>query len=565
MKRFAQFACFATLIALVSAPVYGAGPASVSGLVRDSAGVPQIGAEVQLLRADLSVATSVYTDSKGRFLMRSVMPGRYGVKAICSSFLPSLRENVRVHSSTIVNLTLNTLYEAMQWLPSQPRSASARKDDWDWTLRSAADRPLLRWLENGPLVVVTDGPGAQPRLKARIVATGEAGTFGESGERISVGVEETPSESRELLASVDFAPNTDGWMESMLGFRQDLGFAGSVQSVAAVAIHPEVESAGGQGVQEATVSSSKTINFGPSVDAEVGTAAVLARFADQSAGILAASLPFATVAWHDGPTAVHYRMATTIQGGATASGTQAAAWLPNLTMREGSLVMERGLHQEIGWERRTDASGMSLMVYNDRIENPVVEGAAQAVEGSQGMPFAGALLDSTSGLVRGAGSNFTSTGLRASVERSLPGGNRVRLTYANGDALVIPAAMQLRPAGLMQILAASHPRHAQMYSLSLSGTLEGTRTRWRATYRWQPEDTVTAVAPFDLNGSEPYFNLHVRQPFLMRRDGVTGFEALVDVQNLLAQGYRPYLLPDGSVVIFAQGQRALRAGLAFTF
>jgi hypothetical protein len=30
-------------------------------------------------------------------------------------------------------------------------------------------------------------------------------------------------------------------MESMLGFRQDLGFAGSVQSVAAVAIHPEID------------------------------------------------------------------------------------------------------------------------------------------------------------------------------------------------------------------------------------------------------------------------------------------------------------------------------------
>ena len=29
-------------------------------------------------------------------------------------------------------------------------------------------------------------------------------------------------------------------------------------------------------------------------------------------------------------------------------------------MRNGELALEHGLHQEIGWERRTDASGMSF-------------------------------------------------------------------------------------------------------------------------------------------------------------------------------------------------------------
>ncbi len=60
------------------------------------------------------------------------------------------------------------------------------------------------------------------------MATGQEGTFGESGERFTAIVEDTPSDSRELLARVDFAPDTDAGMESMLGFRQDLGIAGSV-------------------------------------------------------------------------------------------------------------------------------------------------------------------------------------------------------------------------------------------------------------------------------------------------------------------------------------------------
>jgi hypothetical protein len=60
-------------------------------------------------------------------------------------------------------------------------------------------------------------------------------------------------------------------------------------------------------------------------------------------------------------------------------------------------------------------------------------------------------------------------------------------------------------------------------------------------------------------------NLNLRQVIRPARDGVGGFEALLDVQNLLAQGYRPYIVNDGSVLIFAQQQRGIRGGLAFTF
>jgi hypothetical protein len=37
------------------------------------------------------------------------------------------------------------------------------------------------------------------------------------------------------------------------------------------------------------------------------------------------------------------------------------------------------------------------------------------------------------------------------------------------------------------------------------------------------------------------------------------------MKNLLAEGYRPYLLSNGTVLVFAQDQRSFRAGLAFTF
>lgn len=531
-------------------------------MVRDSAGVPQIGAVVQLLRPDLSVLAVVYTNSKGRFSIPSVAPGRYAVKAMDTSFLPSLRENVRVHHATVVNLTLNTLYEVMQWLPAQPRAANAQKDDWAWTLRSAANRPLLRWLEDGPLVVVSDGPSARPKLKARLLATGQEGTFGESGERITASVQETPSDSRELLASVDFAPGTDAAMESMLGFRQELGFAGSVQSVAAVTIHPEIEGPGGGGVQEAGVRSWETINLGDEFEAEVGSEQVVARFAQDSPNVAIASLPFASFGWRNGASTIRYRMTTVMPSGT--EETAASAWLPAMSATStGELALEHGLHQEIGWERQTDASGMTVLLFADKIDNPVLE-AATSFPGGIAPPLAGAaLFDGVSGLLRTAGQDFSTTGVMASVERRLPGGNHVRLSYANGDALVMPAASH--PTPLLEVVEAAHPRRVQTYALALSGTLDGSGTRWRASYRWQPEDTVTQVAPFAASAIEPYLSLHLRQPVRVWRDGGAGIDALLNVGNLLAQGYRPVVLSDGSVLIFAQTQRSVGAGLAFTF
>jgi hypothetical protein len=526
--------------------------------VRDSSGAAQIGAMVELLRPDLSVAATVFTDSKGRFSFPSVVPGKYALKAMGTSFLPSLRENLRVRSNTVVNLTLNTLFEVVQWLPAEPRAANAQKDDWAWTLRSAANRPLLRWLEDGPLVVVTEGPGSSPKLKARLMATGQAGTFGENGERFSATVEDTPSESRELLARVDFAPNSDAGMESMLGFRQDLGFAGAVQSVAALTIRPEVDAGAADGLEEAAMRTWETMNLGDSLQAEVGATQVLARFGSNSPGTLATALPFANVGVRNGESAFRYRM-TTMMPGSAHDDTEAAAWTPEVLERDGRLALEHGLHQEIGWERHTDTSNVALLVYADHVVNPLVEGYDHAAQGSTPP----ALYDTASGLLHAAGANYSTAGMQALLEHRLPHGNSVRLSYANGDALVMMAST--RPMATAQILASAHARHAQTYSLSLSGTLDGTKTQWRASYRWQPEDTVTRVAPFAIDAAEPYLNLHFRQPLRLRTDGDSHVEALIDLNNLLAEGYRPFLSSDGSMLVFAQDQRSVRGGLAFTF
>ena len=71
------------------------------------------------------------------------------------------------------------------------------------------------------------------------------------------------------------------------------------------------------------------------------------------------------------------------------------------------------------------------------------------------------------------------------------------------------------------------------------------------------------IAPYSIGAIEPYLNLHLRQPIVTHNNGVN-VEALLNVTNLLAEGYRPYITNSGTVV-FAQDQRGIAAGVAFTF
>jgi hypothetical protein len=49
------------------------------------------------------------------------------------------------------------------------------------------------------------------------------------------------------------------------------------------------------------------------------------------------------------------------------------------------------------------------------------------------------------------------------------------------------------------------------------------------------------------------------------RERARSLDAMIDMRNLLAQGERPFQLTDGSLLVFAQDQRGVTAGLALTF
>jgi hypothetical protein len=76
---------------------------------------------------------------------------------------------------------------------------------------------------------------------------------------------------------------------------------------------------------------------------------------------------------------------------------------------------------------------------------------------------------------------------------------------------------------------------------------------------------VTAVDPYAPFSDQAYFSCYLRQALRLGHLLPQGLDATIDVTNLLAQGYRPFLSADGQTLYLAQSPRALQAGLAFTF
>ena len=113
--------------------------AIISGTVRDVRGTPQMGALIELMRAEDGTIATAVSDDHGRYIMATIIPGRYELRATAAFFIPLLRNDVRLRAGvqSIVNLTMNNLFDADNWLPAQRRRADEPVDDWKWTDRKS--------------------------------------------------------------------------------------------------------------------------------------------------------------------------------------------------------------------------------------------------------------------------------------------------------------------------------------------------------------------------------------------------------------------------------------------
>ena len=130
-------------------PVLG----KLAGVVRDTAGTPQMGASVELAPESAGVTAShvLLTNTQGIFQGSKLVPGLYTLRVTLAGFLPTLEKHVRVspNLTTVVRVELESMYASLDQLRRTPSNAGANSDDWKWVLRSAASvRPVLEWMDD---------------------------------------------------------------------------------------------------------------------------------------------------------------------------------------------------------------------------------------------------------------------------------------------------------------------------------------------------------------------------------------------------------------------------------
>ena len=557
-----------------SGTVSGAISGAISGYVRDGSGAPQMGAAVEILgsAAQALQTLKVFTDDRGFYSVASLLPGTYSVKVSAPSFLPTLREKigVRAGAKLMVNVTLTTLFEAIQLVPLR---SPVDDDDWKWTLRSVANRPILRVLEDGSTVVAQSGESAADRdLKGTLTfLAGSPGQgFGSPDMSAGFAVEHSllSSGTLRLNGNVGYGAGGQRIPAAVLRTTYTNRFNGVFEpSVAITALRlnsPDLNTMPGATLQALSVTSSDRIVLGNKLEMKLGSELQTIQFM----GRVHAFKPFGSADLHITPnTVLEYQYASSVPSTRLESrlgddrfesaSSDLSEIAPRMSIADFSPAAERARHQEVSISQRVGKNNMQIAFYSDRIIDPALAGLGE-VSGESG----DVLPDVYSGTFSYRGNDYETRGMRVVLQRKLLSDLTATLDYAYGGALDLSRPdIQLQDAREW----IRTERH-QAIAAKFSGTVPKAKTRWIASYRYTGGHTLTAVDLFDSSAgqSDAYLNLFIRQP--IPASFLAGhMEILMDLRNLLAQGYVPVMGRDGRTLYLVQSARSVRGGVAFSF
>jgi Carboxypeptidase regulatory-like domain len=571
----------ALVVLLAWGSAHAANAGAIAGYVKDASGAPQMGAVVEIFVSAAKVGTTVFTDSRGYYQAQNLPAGTYQIKVSASAFLPSLRENILLRSGAhiLVNLTLNTLQDALKLMPAR-RTETDEPDDWHWTLRSTANRPVLRVLEKDKdkskdsddahsMVVVSQNKserGSDQPLKASLslIAGPEAGGFGGAGDVTTAFTLEKSIFSAGTLSfngSID-ASTGDPTGVIRASYTHDLGEASHPTfTVTYRHFAPPGEAVLNSPYSAIEMSSSDSMSIAGIIDLNYGADLQSMQFA----GRVTALRPHGSVDVHLSPDmVVEYQYASSEPDTRTAKGFDTApADLsesgPRMALTNGMPEVERAGHHEVSVSRRMGDTRIQVAAFLDRVRNLVLTGAGDPTNYSDDV-----LPDVYSGTFSyGYAPGVSSTGARVVVQRKISDDLTATVDYSTGQ--VVSAA---DAAAFWQTLGQSlGTTREHSVGTKLYGHIPGAGTRLIASYKWTSGHALSAVDAFNASPgqTDPYLSIFIRQPLPCGGFIPAKMDALLDIRNLLAQGYLPVTGQDGRTVYMVQSARALRGGLAFTF
>jgi len=566
--------CFAGWMLLLALPAMAAPNAGkIAGIVRDSSGVPQMGATVIISREQASLSPildslhqELLTNDGGKFTTGALPAGSYSVKVTLAGFLPSLEQHIRVsdQQTTLLDIVLGSLFSSLEKMRHDPDQL-VPSDEWIWVLRAAsASRPVLRW-QGG------SAPGNDPLQETLPSAPGDRGRIELTSGSDHPGSISNPGDAP-ATAFVYGWKLGDGGKILMAGqFNYDGvtpggGVATEWLPSGELGIGPEttvlvretrVGGIGGGGLvfRGFRVSHDDELTLGDRVSIRYGGEVVMAGLN----GTAAALLPRAEVAvrmsdrWLASGT-VAARPWDSTNTSDLQSAMDSLDSLPTLLLHNGRSALADNLHEEIAVERILDkASTFTAAVFHDRSSNTAVFGMGNAT----GPDFLPDIYSNVFAYDAGA---TQSTGARLVYTRKFGDSTDASFIYAYGGVLAPGLGLAATGAARDELTT----QYRSSFAARASGRLPVLHTRVIASYKWIGGQAVSRLDPYgeSLYHMDPFLSLEVRQPLPYVLSG--HMEAMVDIGNLLAQGYVPLATSDGNVVL-VPSCRYFRGGFSFQF
>jgi Carboxypeptidase regulatory-like domain len=564
---------------------------SVSGLVRDDRGLPQMGAVVTLLTADGALAKRALTSYSGAFQIDDLLPGNYTIQVSLDRFMPALKERVLVQAGekTLLDVSLRGLFSTLQLVFPGGTEIRDMSDDWKWALRATTStRPVLRFRspeedETRMVLGKLSGSFSDTRGYAQLSAgagVAPSGLASESDLGTAFAVATSMFGTHDLVVSGNLgygsgtgAPATafrTSYSHEIAGYTPEVSLTVrqlQVPVAAARAIYGVRPEESGPSLETLTLGFSDSLELGDRVRAEYGFLWESVKFLDR----LNFVSPYGRLIYKlDSHRDLQLRYASgvphhsEIAAGGSESLRQQVSSLglfPRMAIHEGRPTVQRTEHVEVAYRDQKGNSLLEVAVYQDRMNDTALSASIPT-----GIYEGEVLPDLFANQATLNAGRFKTAGYRVSYARKLR--DHLQAAVGFGATGVLTAETQeLRTTELDELRQSLKMSPAQLVMASVSADLPQSDTQFVTTYQWSSRSAVLAPDMYNdfAARSDPGLNLIIRQP-LPFSGGLPGkLEATAYLNNLLKAGYIPIQSADGQSMFLLQAIRSYRGALSFVF
>ena len=554
------------MLALAASAAAKQGYGTISGVVLDPSGTPQMGASVWLLSEDAGgpPVAQILSNQYGAFFTDHLKPGEYAVRVSVAGFLPAMERHVAVMSNltTLLRVQVETVFSSLDTL-RRKSDTPAEQDDWKWVLRSStATRTILQWDDTDKIASNTvdsdlhnaQRPRALVRVTNGVLRPGSASNFpstpatavsydqqlGNLGRMLVAGQMGYEKGASGSFASV-WLPSGNGgtgpetlfvWRQSKFG-SEGMEFRGMrIDHTEQLTLGDRfLLRAGAEYLRAGIISSVSSLRPHAQLNARLAPSLTASL-------ILAANPP--SEQWG--------------RTGALESAIDELDSLPPVLFHNGSPVLEGGWHQELSVKKKMGGqSTFEVAAFHDSARDQAIfgTGTAASPEFVQDVLSPAFLYD---------GGNSSSWGTRAAYRQKLSDDLEVAAIYAWAGALSPGGEWNTASSDLRDNFIT---RNHHSVAARISGKIPQSGTQFSASYKWISGTTFSRMDQFGEAAYEMDPNLHlsIRQPL----PGFNGrWEALADFSNILAQGYVTVNGQDSRMMLVPI-LRSFRGGVSFQF